>query len=492
MKKYILAIDQGTTSSRAIIFDHDRNIKGIAQKEFPQYYPQAGWVEQNGDDIWMSVKSVISECLVKSKVKPNEIAAIGITNQRETTILWDKKTGLPVYNAIVWQSRQSDEVCHAWKEAGYEEMVKAKCGLRIDAYFSATKIKWMLDHVEGLRERCENGEILFGTVDTWLVWKLSGGSTHITDVSNASRTMLYNIHEDKWDEELLEKFEIPASILPEIKATSEVYANTKSYIFFGEEIPIASVVGDQQAALFGQGCFEKGSVKNTYGTGGFMLMNTGSDVITSRHGLLTTVAWKVNNEIEYALEGSIFVSGSLIKWLRDKLHIIDSAAESEECARRVKDTNGVYIVPAFVGLGAPFWDDKCRGSIFGLTLGVEKDHVVRAALEAMAYQSKDVLDAMKEDSGVDVTFMKVDGGAIANKFLLEFQSDILQLPIIRMSTSEITALGAASLAGLAVGYWNMEDLKHEEASRIYPSISKEKAEKLYAGWIHAVEACRKY
>lgn len=492
MKKYILAIDQGTTSSRAILFDHDRNIKFTAQKEFPQFYPKAGWVEQNGDDIWMSVKSVISECLMKSKVKPEEIAAIGITNQRETTILWDKKTGLPVYNAIVWQSRQSDEVCKDWKEKGYEDLVREKCGLRIDPYFSATKIKWMLDHVDGLRERCERNEILFGTVDTWLVWKLSGGSCHITDVSNASRTMLYNIHEDKWDEELLDKFEIPASILPEIKATSQIYANTKDYIFFGEEVPIASVVGDQQAALFGQGCFAKGSVKNTYGTGGFMLMNTGEEVITSNHGLLTTVAWKIEDKIEYALEGSIFVSGSLIKWLRDQLHIIHSAAESEECARRVSDTNGAYIVPAFVGLGAPVWDDTCRGSIFGLTLGVNKDHIVRAALEAMAYQSKDVLEAMKEDSGVDVPFMKVDGGAIANKFLLEFQSDVLQLPIIRMSTAEITALGAASLAGLAVGFFEKEDLLHSESERILPTMSKEKAEELYNGWLHAVEACRKY
>lgn len=492
MKKYILAIDQGTTSSRAILFDHDRNIKGIAQKEFPQFYPQAGWVEQNAEDIWMSVQSVISECLMKSGVKPSEIAGIGITNQRETSIMWDKKTGLPVYNAIVWQSRQSDEVCTKWKEAGYEELVKAKCGLRIDAYFSATKIKWMLDHVDGLREKCENNEILFGTVDTWLVWKLSGGNAHITDVSNASRTMLYNIHEDKWDEELLAKFEIPACILPEIKATSEVYAYTKEYAFFGEEVAIAAVVGDQQAALFGQGCFAKGSVKNTYGTGGFMLMNTGEDVITSKHGLLTTVAWKINDKIDYALEGSIFVSGSLIKWLRDQLHLIDSASESEECARRVEDTNGCYIVPAFVGLGAPIWDEKCRGSIFGLTLGVQKDHVVRAALEAMCYQSRDVLEAMKEDSGVDVPFMKVDGGAIANRFLLEFQSDILQLPIIRMKTSEITALGAASLAGLAVGFWKMEDLSHEESARILPLMEKEKADHLYNGWLHALEACRKY
>lgn len=492
MKKYILAIDQGTTSSRAILFDHNRSIKGIAQKEFPQYYPKAGWVEQNADDIWMSVKSVISECLMKHNVKPSEIAAIGITNQRETTIMWDKKTGLPVYNAIVWQSRQSDEICTKWKEAGYEEMVKAKCGLRIDAYFSATKIKWMLDHVEGLRERCENGEILFGTVDTWLVWKLSGGTAHISDVSNASRTMLYNIHEDKWDEELLEKFEIPASILPEIKATSEVYAKTKPYFFFNEEVPIASVVGDQQAALFGQGCFEKGSVKNTYGTGGFMLMNTGEEVITSKHGLLTTVAWKVDGKIEYALEGSIFVSGSLIKWLRDQMHLIDTSSESEECARRVEDTNGVYIVPAFVGLGAPVWDEKCRGSIFGLTLGVGKDHLVRAALEAMAYQSRDVLEAMKEDSGVDVPYLKVDGGAIANRFLLEFQSDVLQLPIITMSTSEITALGAASLAGIAVGFWKKEDLQHAENARIIPIMDKDKADAYYAGWKHAIEACRKY
>ena len=492
MKKYILAIDQGTTSSRAILFDHNRNIKGIAQKEFPQFYPHAGWVEQNADDIWMSVKSVISECLIKSNVKPNEIAAIGITNQRETSILWDKKSGLPVYNAIVWQSRQSDEVCKQWKDAGYEEMVKEKCGLRIDAYFSATKIKWMLDHIEGLRERCENNEILFGTVDTWLVWKLSGGDCHITDVSNASRTMLYNIHEDKWDEELLEKFEIPASILPEIKATSEVYENTKAYEFFGEEVPIASVVGDQQGALFGQGCFVKGSVKNTYGTGGFMLMNTGEEVITSKHGLLTTVAWKINDKIDYALEGSIFVSGSLIKWLRDQLHLIHSAKESEECARRVEDTHGCYVVPAFVGLGAPIWDDKCRGSIFGLTLGVNKDHIVRAALEAMAYQSRDVLEAMKEDSGVEVPYMKVDGGATANGFLLEFQSDILQLPIYTMQTGEMTALGVAALAGLAVNFWRMEDFTNEESKRILPVMDAKKADALYDGWKHAIEACRGY
>lgn len=491
MEKYILAIDQGTTSSRAILFDQQRNIKEIAQKEFPQIYPQAGWVEQDANDIWLSVLAVVADCIQKAKIEPSQIAAIGISNQRETTILWDKKTGMPVYSAIVWQSRQSEKICDELKAKGYESLINKKCGLRIDPYFSATKIKWILDHVDGVKERANRGEILFGTVDSWIVWKLSNG-VHISDVSNASRTMLYNIHEDKWDEELLDIMEIPASLLPKIMPTSCVYAKTSPYLFFNEKIPIASVVGDQQAALFGQGCFEQGSVKNTYGTGGFLLMNTGTQIIPSKHGLLTTVAWKIDGQIEYALEGSIFVSGSLIKWLRDQMHLIVSANESEECAKRVPDTNGVYIIPAFVGMGAPYWDEKCRGAIFGLTLGVNKDHIVRAALESIAYQSKDVLNAMQEDSGVKIPYLRVDGGASANAFLLQFQSDLLQVPVERLSTTEITALGAATLAGLAIGFYRKEDLKVKKGNVIYPQMSKEKANTLYTQWKKAVSACCKY
>ena len=491
MKTYILAIDQGTTSSRAILFDEHREIVEMAQKEFPQCYPQAGWVEQDANDIWLSVLAVIADCIQKAKIEPSQMAAIGITNQRETTILWDKKTGMPVYNAIVWQSRQSDEICNQLKASGYEDMIRKKCGLRIDPYFSGTKIKWIMDHVEGVKERAMQGDILFGTVDSWLVWKLSGG-VHISDVSNASRTMLYNIHEDKWDDELLEMLDIPKSILPKIMPTSHVYAKTAPYLFFGEEVPIAAVVGDQQAALFGQGCFEAGSVKNTYGTGGFMLMNTGNQAITSKHGLLTTVAWKIDDEIKYALEGSIFISGSLIKWLRDQLHLIESASESETCANRVKDTNGVFIIPAFVGLGAPYWDEQCRGAIFGLTLGVNKDHIVRAAIESMAYQSKDVLEAMKEDSQVEVSSLRVDGGAVANQFLLQFQSDLLQLPIERLATTEITALGAATLAGLAIGYYQKEDLKNQSGTITKPEITLEQANAYYLGWKNAVKSCRTY
>lgn len=489
MEKFIMAIDQGTTSTRSILFDHDRNIVAMSQKETNLFYPQPGWVEQDANEIYLSTLAVCMDVLSKANIQANQICAIGISNQRETSILWDKKTGLPVYHAIVWQSRQTDSICDEWKEKGYEEIVKQKTGMRIDPYFSASKIAWILNHVPQAREKAEKGDLLFGTVDSWLVWKLTGQKVHITDVSNASRTLLFNIDSCKWDEELLSLFNIPKEILPEIKPTSHFYGNTMPAIFLNEEIPICSVVGDQQAALFGQGCFEKGDVKNTYGTGGFMLMNTGNQIVRSQSGLLSTVAWQIGNEVTYALEGSIFVSGSLIKWLRDEIKIIHSAQETEKMAQSVSSCNGLYIVPAFVGLGAPYWNDKCRASIIGLTFGTNQNHMVRAALESMAYQSKDVLHAMVKDSGVHFTSIKVDGGAAANNFLLQFQSDILMCDVKRYKINELTAMGAAFLAGLNCGYWTKDDLKIELDCVFKPSRSKENVEKIYEGWKRAVQAC---
>ncbi|MCM3279721.1 glycerol kinase GlpK [Exiguobacterium sp. MER 193] len=490
-KRYILALDQGTTSSRAIIFDHDGKIVTVAQREFKQYFPKPGWVEHNANEIWGSVLAVMAEAFGSADIDPNEIAGIGITNQRETAVVWEKETGRPVYNAIVWQSRQTADICEELKAAGHSDMVRDKTGLLIDAYFSGTKVKWILDNVEGAREKAENGELLFGTIDTWLIWKLSGGKAHVTDYSNASRTLMYNIYEQKWDDELLDILTVPKSMLPEVKPSSEVYANTIPYHFFGFEVPIAGAAGDQQAALFGQTCFEKGEAKNTYGTGCFMLMNTGEEAVKSDHGLLTTIAWGYNGKVEYALEGSIFVAGSAIQWLRDGLRMLKSAKDSEQYATRIESTDGVYVVPAFVGLGAPYWNSDARGAIFGLTRGTEKEQMVRATIESLAYQTRDVLTSMESDSGINLKTLRVDGGAVSNNFLMQFQSDILNVPVERPEVSETTALGAAYLAGLAVGFWkDQAEVKDQWKldKKFEPNMDESHREALYKGWQHAVEA----
>lgn len=490
-KRYILALDQGTTSSRAIIFDHDGKIVTVAQREFKQYFPKPGWVEHNANEIWGSVLAVMAEAFGSADIDPNEIAGIGITNQRETAVVWEKETGRPVYNAVVWQSRQTADICEELKAAGHSDMVRDKTGLLIDAYFSGTKVKWILDNVEGAREKAENGELLFGTIDTWLIWKLSGGKAHVTDYSNASRTLMYNIYEQKWDDELLDILTVPKSMLPEVKPSSEVYANTIPYHFFGFEVPIAGAAGDQQAALFGQTCFEKGEAKNTYGTGCFMLMNTGEEAVKSDHGLLTTIAWGYNGKVEYALEGSIFVAGSAIQWLRDGLRMLKSAKDSEQYATRIESTDGVYVVPAFVGLGAPYWNSDVRGAIFGLTRGTEKEQFVRATIESLAYQTRDVLTSMESDSGINLKTLRVDGGAVSNNFLMQFQSDILNVPVERPEVSETTALGAAYLAGLAVGFWkDQAEVKDQWKldKRFEPNMDESHREALYKGWQHAVEA----
>ncbi|MBR3321764.1 MAG: glycerol kinase GlpK, partial [Exiguobacterium sp.] len=484
-------LDQGTTSSRAIIFDHDGKIVTVAQREFKQYFPKPGWVEHNANEIWGSVLAVMAEAFGSADIDPNEIAGIGITNQRETAVVWEKETGRPVYNAIVWQSRQTADICEELKAAGHSDMVRDKTGLLIDAYFSGTKVKWILDNVEGAREKAENGELLFGTIDTWLIWKLSGGKAHVTDYSNASRTLMYNIYEQKWDDELLDILTVPKSMLPEVKPSSEVYANTIPYHFFGFEVPIAGAAGDQQAALFGQTCFEKGEAKNTYGTGCFMLMNTGEEAVKSDHGLLTTIAWGYNGKVEYALEGSIFVAGSAIQWLRDGLRMLKSAKDSEQYATRIESTDGVYVVPAFVGLGAPYWNSDVRGAIFGLTRGTEKEQFVRATIESLAYQTRDVLTSMESDSGINLKTLRVDGGAVSNNFLMQFQSDILNVPVERPEVSETTALGAAYLAGLAVGFWkDQAEVKDQWKldKRFEPNMDESHREALYKGWQHAVEA----
>ncbi|WP_214752915.1 MULTISPECIES: glycerol kinase GlpK [unclassified Exiguobacterium] len=490
-KRYILALDQGTTSSRAIIFDHDGKIVTTAQREFKQYFPKPGWVEHNANEIWGSVLAVMAEAFGSADIDPKEIAAIGITNQRETAVVWEKSTGRPVYNAVVWQSRQTAGICDELKEAGHADLFRDKTGLLIDAYFSGTKVKWILDNVEGAREKAEAGDLLFGTIDTWLIWKLSGGHAHVTDYSNASRTLMYNIYEQKWDDELLEILTVPKSMLPEVKPSSEVYANTIPYHFFGFEVPIAGAAGDQQAALFGQACFESGEGKNTYGTGCFMLMNTGEEAVKSDHGLLTTIAWGYNGKVEYALEGSIFVAGSAIQWLRDGLRMLKSAKDTEQYANRVETTDGVYVVPAFVGLGAPYWNSDVRGAIFGLTRGTEKEHFVRATLESLAYQTRDVLTAMEQDSGIELKTLRVDGGAVNNNFLMQFQADILDVPVERPEVSETTALGAAYLAGLAVGFWkDQAEIKQQWKldHQFEPKMDESHRENLYKGWQHAVEA----
>lgn len=490
MEKYILALDQGTTSSRAILFNRKGEIVHIAQQEFPQYFPKPGWVEQNANEIWSSILAVMASCLAESGIKPVQIAGIGITNQRETVVVWDKETGRPIYNAVVWQSRQTTDICDELKAKGLGDLFHRKTGLLIDPYFSGTKVKWILDHVPGARERAEKGELLFGTIDSWLIWKLSGGR-HVTDVSNASRTLMYNIYDLQWDDELLQILDIPKAMLPEVCGSSEVYAHTVDYHFFGHRIPIAGAAGDQQSALFGQGCYTKGSMKNTYGTGCFMLMNTGEQPVQSNHGLITTIAWGIHGKIEYALEGSIFVAGSAVQWLRDGLRMLRSSKDSEDYAARVPSTDGVYMVPAFVGLGSPYWDSEVKGAVFGLTRGTTKEHFIRATLEALAYQTKDVLAAMESDSGIPVNALRVDGGAAANDFLMQFQSDILNIPVERPNVNETTALGAAYLAGLAVGYWDSADelANHENTERVFlPVMAEEERAERYAGWQRAVKA----
>lgn len=490
MDKYIMALDLGTTSCRCIIFDKNGRICSAAQKEFTQYFPQPGWVEHDAEEIWATQTGLMYEAMSKIDITINEIAGIGITNQRETTVLWDKETGRPVHKAIVWQCRRTAGYCDELKKLGMAEFFRSKTGLVLDAYFSATKLRWLLDNAAGARERAEKGELLFGTVDSWIIWKLTGGKVHVTDYSNASRTMLFNIHTLKWDEEILRVLKIPQQILPEVKPSSHVYGYTDSKLF-GREVPIAGAGGDQQCALFGQTCFERGEVKNTYGTGGFMLMNTGTAPVNSHNGLVTTIAWGVDDKVEYALEGSIFVAGAAVQWLRDELGLIRDAAESEVLAKSVPDANGCYVVPAFVGLGAPYWDQYARGVIVGLTRGVNRNHIVRATLESIAYQVNDVLTAMQEDSGMPITSLRVDGGACDNDFLMQFQADILNTSVVRPYCIETTAMGAAYLAGLAVGYWRSKEeilANHVIAAEFKPQMGQAKRENLLQGWHNAVKA----
>ena len=489
MSKYIMALDAGTTSNRCILFDEKGEICSIAQKEFTQYFPKPGWVEHDANEIWSSQLGVAVEAMAKLGIGADDIAAIGITNQRETTIVWDKSTGEPVYNAIVWQCRRTSEYCDTLKDKGLTDKFREKTGLIIDAYFSGTKLKWILDNVDGVRERAEKGELLFGTVETWLIWKLTKGKAHVTDYSNASRTLLFNIKDLTWDKEILEELNIPESMLPEPKPSSCVYGYS-DVSFFGKEIPISGAAGDQQAALFGQTCFNPGEAKNTYGTGCFMLMNTGETPVYSKNGLVTTIAWGLDGKVNYALEGSIFVAGASIQWLRDELRIIESAADSEYMAKKVKDTNGCYVVPAFTGLGAPYWDQYARGTIVGLSRGVNKYHIIRATLESIGYQVNDVLHAMKADSGIDLAALKVDGGASANDFLMQFQSDIINAPVKRPSCVETTAMGAAYLAGLAVGYWNSKEdvIKNWAVDKIFsPIMGEDERERKIKGWNKAVK-----
>ncbi|HEN0230598.1 TPA: glycerol kinase GlpK [Streptococcus agalactiae] len=490
-EKYIMAIDQGTTSSRAIIFNKKGEKIASSQKEFPQIFPQAGWVEHNANQIWNSVQSVIAGAFIESSIKPGQIEAIGITNQRETTVVWDKKTGLPIYNAIVWQSRQTAPIADQLKQEGHTNMIHEKTGLVIDAYFSATKVRWILDHVPGAQERAEKGELLFGTIDTWLVWKLTDGLVHVTDYSNAARTMLYNIKELKWDDEILELLNIPKAMLPEVKSNSEVYGKTTPFHFYGGEVPISGMAGDQQAALFGQLAFEPGMVKNTYGTGSFIIMNTGEEMQLSQNNLLTTIGYGINGKVHYALEGSIFIAGSAIQWLRDGLRMIETSSESEGLAQSSTSDDEVYVVPAFTGLGAPYWDSNARGSVFGLTRGTSKEDFVKATLQSIAYQVRDVIDTMQVDSGIDIQQLRVDGGAAMNNLLMQFQADILGIDIARAKNLETTVLGAAFLAGLSVGYWeSMDELKELNATGqlFQATMNESRKEKLYKGWRKAVKA----
>ncbi|MBY5984506.1 glycerol kinase GlpK [Halomonas sp. DP5Y7-2] len=487
-RPYILAFDQGTTSCRAILFDQATRIVGIAQKEFTQHYPQAGRVEHDAMEIWGCQMGVAREVLETQGVKPSQVAAIGITNQRETTLVWDRHTGKPIHNAIVWQDRRTAPLCDALKDKGLEQHIRDTTGLVVDAYFSGTKIRWILDQVDGAQQRAEAGDLLFGTMDSWLLWNLTRGEQHVTDVSNASRTMLFNIHSLEWDARLLEALDIPLAMLPQVRSSSEVYGTTAKEMFGGAQIPIAGIAGDQQAALFGQACFEKGMVKNTYGTGCFLLMNTGDTPVPSPSGLLTTVAWSLDGKVTYALEGSIFIAGAAIQWLRDELKMIDAAGDSEYYASKVEDADGVYVVPAFAGLGAPYWDMYARGAIFGLTRGSSKEHITRATLDALAYQTRDIIDAMQADSGITLKALRVDGGAVANNVMMQFQADMLAVNVERPQVIESTALGAAYLAGIAVGHWSLEQLAHSgDIERTFcPAMAEEERERRYKGWKKAV------
>ena len=491
MKKYIMAIDQGTTSSRAIIFNKKAETIASSQKEFPQIFPKSGWVEHDANAIWNSIQSVIAEVFIESGIKPNQIASIGITNQRETTVIWDKNTGLPIYNAIVWQSRQSADIANKLVSDGYKDMIHKKTGLVVDAYFSATKVRWILDNVPGAQERAEKGELLFGTIDTWLVWKLTGGKIHVTDYTNAARTMLFNIKDLVWDKEILDILNIPEAILPKVKSNSEIYGKTIDYHFYGGEVTISGLAGDQQAALFGQLAFDKGMIKNTYGTGSFIIMNTGENMELSKNNLLTTIGYGINGKVYYALEGSIFIAGSAIQWLRDGLRLIKKSSETEQLAFDSKNNNEVYLVPAFTGLGAPYWNPNARGTIFGLTRGTTKEDLVKATLQSIAYQVRDIIDTMKIDANTEIPLLKVDGGAANNDYLLDFQANILGVKIARAENLETTALGAAFLAGLSVGYWkNLDEVKNlNSAGKLFvPTMTKEEREKLYKGWKRAIRA----
>lgn len=488
-KKYMVALDQGTTSSRAIVLDHNANVVSVSQREFTQHYPQAGWVEHDPMEIWGTQSAVLVEVLAKAGITSDQVAGIGITNQRETTIVWEKETGKPVYNAIVWQCRRTAPICEDLKAQGLEEYIRHNTGLVVDPYFSGTKVKWILDHVEGARERAKHGELLFGTVDTWLVWKMTQGRVHVTDYTNASRTMLFNIHTLDWDSKMLEVLDIPREMLPQVRPSSEVYGQTNIGGKGGTRIPIAGIAGDQQAALFGQMCVQPGMAKNTYGTGCFLLMNTGKEAVRSRHGLLTTLACGPKGEPNYALEGAVFIGGASIQWLRDELRLLGDSFDSEYFASKVKDSNGVYVVPAFTGLGAPYWDPYARGAIFGLTRGANRDHLIRATLESVAYQTRDVLDAMQADSGTPLKALRVDGGAVQNNFLMQFQSDILGTTVERPVVREVTALGAAYLAGLAIGFWkDLDELQCKAAiDRVFePGMSEGERARLYKGWQKAV------
>jgi glycerol kinase len=489
---YILALDQGTTSSRSMLFDKQGNIISVAQKEFKQIFPKPGWVEHDAEEIWSTQYGTMAEAVAKANITMQQVAGLGITNQRETTVVWERKTGKPIYNAIVWQDRRTATYCDELKSANHGKLIQQKTGLVLDAYFSATKLKWILDNVPGARKKAMDGELAFGTIDTWLAWKLSGGELHVTDVSNASRTLLLNIHSCEWDDELLKLFDIPKNMLPEVKPSSKIYGVTGSFVP-DSRIPIAGIAGDQQAALFGQLCTQPGMVKNTYGTGCFMLMNTGEKAIASKNNLLTTIAWKINDKVEYALEGSVFIAGAVVQWLRDELKIIRQSSEVEKLSQQVKDTEGVYIVPAFAGLGAPHWNPYARGTIFGLTRGSSNAHIARAAVDSIAYQTYDVLKAMEADSGIQIKELRVDGGATINDHLMQFQSDILNCKVVRPKVTETTALGAAYLAGLAVGYWkNIEDIQHQwQVDKSFqPSMSQEKTKELIAGWQRAVHASK--
>lgn len=494
-EKYIMAIDEGTTSTRAIIFDHNGKEVADGQREFTQYFPHSGWVEHDANEIWNAVQATIADAFINSGIQPDQIQGIGITTQRETTVIWDKVTGLPIYNAIVWQSRQTSDYANKIIEDGHSDMIHEKTGLLVDPYFSATKIRWILDHVDGAQERAEKGELLFGTIDSWLVWKLTGGKSHVTDYSNASRTMLFNIHELQWDKDILKLLNIPEVMLPEPKGNSEVYGYTMDYHFYGSRVPVSGMAGDQQAALFGQLALKKGMVKNTYGTGAFVLMNTGEEPIISKNNLLTTIGYSINGKVNYVLEGSVFVAGSALQWLRDGMKMIESAPESETFANESENDDEVYVVPAFTGLGAPYWDSAARGAVFGLTRGTTNKDFIKATLQSLAYQTRDVVDTMYKDTGIEIPALRVDGGAARNNYLLQFQADLLNTPVERVANLETTAMGAAFLAGLGCGFWkDTDELQHmfEVGQRFEPEMDDSRRDQLYAGWEEAVKATRTF